>query len=224
MLLEKLGNRHRTGSGGNGTTGRSTRSSPVVVVTGASAGVGRAVAVAFGREGWRVALIARGRERLASAARDVELAGGQALVIAADVADAEAIEAAAAQVVSMWGRIDIWINNAMVSVFGPVTALSPDEIRRVTEVTYLGQVHGTLAALRHMRPIAQRSSPCAASRIPCEASCSMRAAAFASRWCSSPLSILHSSTGPAAICPADCSRSRLFTSLNLWPRRSCGLP
>lgn len=151
MLLEKLGNRHRTGSGGNGTTGRSTRSSPVVVVTGASAGVGRAVAVAFGREGWRVALIARGRERLASAARDVELAGGQALVIAADVADAEAIEAAAAQVVSTWGRIDIWINNAMVSVFGPVTALSPDEIRRVTEVTYLGQVHGTLAALRHMR-------------------------------------------------------------------------
>jgi NADP-dependent 3-hydroxy acid dehydrogenase YdfG len=123
----------------------------VVVVTGASAGIGRAVAVAFGQEGWRVALIARGRERLASAAREVAQAGGEALVIAADVADAEAIAAAAAEVVSAWGGIDIWINNAMSSVFGPVTALDPAEIRRVTEVTYLGQVHGTLAALRHMR-------------------------------------------------------------------------
>jgi NADP-dependent 3-hydroxy acid dehydrogenase YdfG len=133
------------------TAYRSNRKRPVAVVTGASAGVGRAVAVAFGRRGWRVALIARGHERLASAAREVEQAGGEALVIAADVADAEAIDAAAAQVVSSWGRLDIWINNAMASVLGPVTALSPDEIRRVTEVTYLGQVHGTLAALRYMR-------------------------------------------------------------------------
>ncbi|MBJ6125700.1 SDR family oxidoreductase [Microvirga sp. BT325] len=125
--------------------------SQVVVVTGASAGVGRAVAVAFGREGWRVALIARGRERLESAAREVEEAGGTALAIPADVADAGAIDAAAAQVVAAWGRIDVWINNAMASVFGPVTSLSPDEVRRVTEVTYLGQVHGTLAALHHMR-------------------------------------------------------------------------
>jgi short-subunit dehydrogenase len=98
-----------------------------------------------------VALIARGRERLATAARDVEAAGGQTLVVAADVADANAIEAAAAQVVATWGRIDVWVNNAMASVFGPVMTLSPDEIRRVTEVTYLGQVHGTLAALNHMR-------------------------------------------------------------------------
>jgi NAD(P)-dependent dehydrogenase (short-subunit alcohol dehydrogenase family) len=109
------------------------------------------VAIAFGKKGWRVALIARGHERLGSAARAVEQAGGQALVIAADVADAEAVEQAAAHVVSTWGRIDIWINNAMASVFGPATALSPDEIRRVTEVTYLGQVHGTLAGLRHMQ-------------------------------------------------------------------------
>jgi short-subunit dehydrogenase len=109
------------------------------------------VAVAFGREGYRVALIARGRERLASAARQVEQAGGRPLVIQADVADADAIESAAAQVISTWGRIDIWINNAMASVFSPATDLSPNEIRRVTEVTYLGQVHGTLAALRHMR-------------------------------------------------------------------------
>ena len=133
------------------TAYKSNRNSPVVVITGASAGIGRAVAVAFGREGWRVALIARGRERLASAAREVERAGGQALVIAADVADAEAIDAAAAQVVSTWSGLDIWVNNAMASVFGPVANLSPEEIRRVTEVTYLGQVHGTLAALRHMR-------------------------------------------------------------------------
>ncbi|WP_348270412.1 SDR family oxidoreductase [Microvirga sp. BSC39] len=125
--------------------------SQVVVVTGASAGVGRAVAVAFGREGWRVALIARGRERLESAAREVEEAGGRAIVIPADVADAGAIDAAAAQVAATWGRIDVWINNAMATVFGPVTSMSPDEVRRVTEVTYLGQVHGTLAVLRHMR-------------------------------------------------------------------------
>lgn len=130
---------------------KSNKTSPVVVITGASAGIGRAVAVAFGGEGWRVALIARGRERLESAAREVEQAGGQALVFAVDVADAQAMEAAATQVVSTWGGLDIWINNAMASVFGPVTALSPDEIRRVTEVTYLGQVHGTLAALLHMR-------------------------------------------------------------------------
>ncbi|MFC1456552.1 SDR family oxidoreductase [Microvirga arabica] len=130
---------------------KSSRNGPVVVITGASAGIGRAVAVAFGREGCRVALIARGRERLASSAREVEQAGGLALAIEADVADAEAVEAAAAQVVSTWGRMDIWVNNAMASVFGPVTELSPKEIRRVTEVTYLGQVHGTLAALRHMR-------------------------------------------------------------------------
>jgi NADP-dependent 3-hydroxy acid dehydrogenase YdfG len=123
----------------------------IVVITGASAGIGRSVAVAFGREGWRVALIARGRERLESAAREVEEAGGRALVIPADVADAGAIDAAAAQVVAVWGRIDVWINNAMASVFGPVTAVSPDEFRRVSEVTYLGQVHGTLAALHHMR-------------------------------------------------------------------------
>lgn len=127
------------------------QAAPVVVITGASAGIGRAVAVAFGRKGWRVALIARGHERLASAARAVEQAGGQGLVIPADVADAGAVEAAAAQVVSTWGGIDVWINNAMASVFGPVTALTPVEVRRVTEVTYLGQVHGTLAALRHMR-------------------------------------------------------------------------
>jgi short-subunit dehydrogenase len=124
---------------------------PVAVITGASAGVGRATAVAFARRGWRVALIARARERLASAAREVEDAGGEALVLTADVADFAALEAAADRVVRRWGDIDVWINNAMASVFGPVSTLSPQEIRRVTEVTYLGQVHGTLIALRHMQ-------------------------------------------------------------------------
>jgi short-subunit dehydrogenase len=134
-----------------GTERRSRAAGPVVAITGASAGIGRAVAVAFARKGWCVALIARGHERLASAAREVENAGGRALPIAADVADAGAIEDAAAQVVAAWGHIDVWINNAMATVFGPVSTLSPDEIRRVTDVTYLGQVHGTLAALRHMQ-------------------------------------------------------------------------
>lgn len=124
----------------------------MVLVTGASAGVGRAVAVAFARRGWSVGLIARGRERLESAAREVENAGGRALVLPADVADAEAVDAAAEQAVAAFGRIDVWVNNAMATVYSPVAAITAAEIRRVTEVTYLGQVHGTLAALRHMRP------------------------------------------------------------------------
>ncbi|HEX2554991.1 MAG TPA: SDR family oxidoreductase [Microvirga sp.] len=130
---------------------RERRSAPVVVVTGASAGIGRAVALAFAREGWHVALIARGRERLASAVREIEAAGGRALALPADVADSRAVDAAADAVLAAWGRIDVWVNNAMATVYGPISSLSPEEIRRVTEVTYLGQVHGTLAALRHMR-------------------------------------------------------------------------
>jgi len=108
------------------------------------------VAVAFARRGWSVGLIARGRGRLASAAREVELAGGRALPLQADVADAAAIDAAARSVVGEFGPIDVWVNNAMATVYAPVSRLSPEEIRRVTDVTYHGQVHGTLAALRHM--------------------------------------------------------------------------
>jgi NAD(P)-dependent dehydrogenase (short-subunit alcohol dehydrogenase family) len=124
---------------------------PVVVITGASAGLGRATALAFARRGWRVALIARGQARLESAAAEVGAAGGEALVLPADVADASAVFAAADRVNDAWGRIDIWINNAMASVFSPIAEMTPEEFRRVTEVTYLGQVHGTLAALRHMQ-------------------------------------------------------------------------
>ena len=124
---------------------------PVAVVTGASAGVGRATAVAFGRRGWRVALLARGRDRLESARREVDAAGGSALALPADVAEAEAVYAAAARVVAEWGRIDVWVNNAMATIFAPVETVSPAEFERVTKVTYLGQVHGSLAALRQMR-------------------------------------------------------------------------
>src|SRR5919199_5709345 len=123
-----------------------------VVVTGASAGIGRAVAVAFAKRGWNVALLARGRDGLDGARREVEAAGGRALVLPTDVADAGAVFAAAERVAAEWGGIDVWVNNAMATVYAPVHEVEPEEYRRVTEVTYLGTVHGTLAALRHMRP------------------------------------------------------------------------
>jgi NAD(P)-dependent dehydrogenase (short-subunit alcohol dehydrogenase family) len=97
-------------------------------------------------------LVARGKEGLESARRDVEAAGGHVLVLALDVADASAVFAAADQVISEWDRIDVWVNDAMVTIFVPVKEIQPDEFRRITEVTYLGQVHGTMAALKHMRP------------------------------------------------------------------------
>src|SRR5215212_6347674 len=116
---------------------RAETDAPVVVVTGASAGIGRATALAFARRGWRVALLARGRAGLEGARRDVEAAGGVALVIRLDVADAEAVFAAGRQVVARWGRLDVWVNNAMATVFGPAGRVPPDEWKRVTEVTYL---------------------------------------------------------------------------------------
>ena len=124
----------------------------VVVITGASAGVGRALARAYGARRASVGLIARGFDRLEATRREIEAAGGRAVVCQADVADADAVEAAARIIESQFGPPDIWINNAMVSVFSPVKEMTPDEFRRVTEVTYLGVVHGTLAALRRMLP------------------------------------------------------------------------
>jgi NAD(P)-dependent dehydrogenase (short-subunit alcohol dehydrogenase family) len=124
----------------------------VVVITGASAGVGRATVRRFADEGASVALIARGRERLEAAAREVEAAGGRALALPLDVADAEAVEKAADETEEELGPIDVWVNNAMVTVYAPVAQLSPDEFRRVTEVTYLGSVWGTMAALGRMLP------------------------------------------------------------------------
>jgi NAD(P)-dependent dehydrogenase (short-subunit alcohol dehydrogenase family) len=123
-----------------------------VVVTGASAGIGRAAAIRFARDGARVALIARGRERLAAAAAEVQEAGGQALIVPADVSRSDEVEAAAERIEAEAGPIDVWVNNAMVTVYGPVREVSPDEFRRVMETTYLGTVHGTLAALRRMLP------------------------------------------------------------------------
>ena len=122
----------------------------VVVITGASAGVGRATARAFAAPGVRIGLLARNRERLEAAAREVEALGARALVLPADVADAGQVEAAARQVDEAFGLPDVWVNNAMTSVFAPVREITPDEFRRVTEVTYLGVVYGTLAALRRM--------------------------------------------------------------------------
>ena len=154
----------------------------VVVITGASAGVGRATAIAFALRGWAVGLIARGTDGLEGARQDVEEAGGEALVLPADVADADAVSAAADEVAARFGRIDVWINNAMATVVAPIQAVTPAEFRRVTEVTYLGQVHGTLAALRHMRQagrgtIVQVGSALAYRSIPLQSAyCAAKAA------------------------------------------------
>jgi len=123
-----------------------------VAITGASAGVGRATARKFARSGARVALLARGRDGLEAARKEVEEFGAKALVVLVDVADAEQVEAAAVQIEAEFGKIDIWINNAMVSVFSPIKEMTPEEFRRVTEVTFLGCVYGTFAALKRMLP------------------------------------------------------------------------
>jgi short-subunit dehydrogenase len=146
----------------------------VVVVTGSSAGVGRATAVAFAKRGARVGLLARGRDGLEGARTEVESAGGKALIIPTDVSDADAIEVAAQRVEEGLGPIDVWVNNAMTSVFSPVKEMTPDEFRRVTEVTYFGTVYGTLSALRRMLPrnrgrIVQVGSALAYRGIPLQA-------------------------------------------------------
>src|SRR6266498_2629794 len=124
----------------------------VVVITGASAGLGRATAREFGRRGASVGLIARNQERLETAKKEIEDAGGKALAVPLDVADAAAVENAAQRVENELGPIDIWVNDAMTSVFSPIEQMTPEEYKRVTEVTYLGYVFGTLAALKRMRP------------------------------------------------------------------------
>lgn len=124
----------------------------VVMITGAGAGIGRAAAEAFARRGAQIGLLARSPERLEAARRQVAQLGGRGLILVADVADANAVEMAAERLENEFGAIDIWINNAMASVFSPIIEMKPEEFRRVTEVTYLGYVWGTMAALRRMRP------------------------------------------------------------------------
>ncbi len=155
---------------------------PTVVVSGASAGVGRAVAQEFARHGWNVGLIARGEVGLAGTIRDVERLGGRPIAFAADVADPQAVQEVADAVARTCGGIDVWVNNAMVTVYAPVQETSPEEFRRVTEVTYLGQVHGTMAALKHMVPadrgtIVHIGSALAYRSIPLQATyCAAKAA------------------------------------------------
>lgn len=146
----------------------------VVVITGASAGVGRATARAFARHGAHIGLIARGKDGLGGARADVESLGGKAIALPCDVSRADQVEAAAAQVEQEFGPIDIWVNNAMVSVFSPVKEMNAEEFHRVTEVTYLGVVYGTLSALRRMLPrdrgcIIQVGSALAERSIPLQA-------------------------------------------------------
>lgn len=123
-----------------------------VVVTGASAGLGRAIAKQFGKRGAQVALLARGKQGLDAAAAEIEKTGGKAFPIPTDVSDADAVEAAAEKAEQHFGPIDVWVNNAMVTVFSPVKEMKPEEYKRATEVTYLGVVYGTLAALKRMLP------------------------------------------------------------------------
>lgn len=146
----------------------------VIAVTGASAGIGRAVVRRFAREGARLGLIARGHERLEAAAAEIKALGAQALVLPLDVADADAVDDAAKQIEERFGPLDVWVNNAMATVFAPVRDTTPDEFRRATEVTYLGTVWGTVAALRRMLPrdrgtIVQVGSALAHRSIPLQA-------------------------------------------------------
>lgn len=124
----------------------------VVVVTGASAGLGRATVREFAKNGSDVALIARGLEGLENAKKEVEAFGGRAMILPLDVANAEALDMAADEIEKELGPIDVWVNNAMLSVFSPVKEMRPEEYKRVTEVTYLGQVYGALTALKRMQP------------------------------------------------------------------------
>jgi NAD(P)-dependent dehydrogenase (short-subunit alcohol dehydrogenase family) len=123
-----------------------------VVVTGGSAGLGRATAVEFAKHGCNVAVISRDPARLSQTRRDIEGFGGRSLIFPVDVSDAKGVEASADSVASEWNSIDVWVNCAMTTVFAPFHEISPEEFRRVTEVTFLGFVYGTMAALKHMRP------------------------------------------------------------------------
>ena len=212
----------------------------VVVITGASAGVGRATVREFARRGASIGLIARGEDGLTAARREVEAAGGRALVLPVDVANADAVEAAADYVEKTLGPIDIWVNNAMTSVFSPIKEMTAEDFKRVTEVTYLGYVYGSLAALKHMLPrdrgtIVHVGSALAYRSIPLQAAyCAAKHAVlgfFASlrtelkhdhskcvpSWYKCRLSILRNLVGSRAVCRARRSRCHRFFSQKLRP-------
>ncbi len=149
-------------------------SKPVIVVTGAGAGAGRAIAAKFGREGWRVALLSRDPDRLEDAKREIEASGGEALAIPTDMSDCEAVFAARDKVVETWGTVDAWVNCAMSTLVGPIEQLAAKDFERVVKVTLMGYVHGTKAALEVMRPkdkgaIVQVGSALAYRAIPMQA-------------------------------------------------------
>jgi NAD(P)-dependent dehydrogenase (short-subunit alcohol dehydrogenase family) len=221
-----------------------TRAPRVVVITGASAGVGRETARAFARRGDAVALIAREPERLEAARAEAQALGARAIAIALDVADAAAVDRAASRIEAELGPIDVWVNNAMAAVLAFVHETDAADFHRVMKVTFLGQVHGTLAALRHMRPrdrgtivmvgsalayraipcrrpTARRSTPPAASPTRCAASSCTSAAACGSRPSISPGSTRRSSAGCAPRCAVIPSRSPPSMSPSSPPRRSC---
>lgn len=158
-------------------------SDQVVVVTGASAGVGRAIARAFARRGARLGLIARNADTLAIVAEEVRQLGGDAMVCPLDVSDPEAVEAAAAALTQCWGHIDTWVNNAMVTVLAPARQMTAEEFQRVTAVNYLGYVYGTLAALRRMTPRDQGNI------IQIGSALAYRAIPLQSAYCASKLAI-----------------------------------
>jgi NAD(P)-dependent dehydrogenase (short-subunit alcohol dehydrogenase family) len=146
----------------------------IAVVTGSSAGIGRATAIEFGKHGWRVALLARGIDGLEGARKDIERAGGSAMIIPTDVADHAQVEAAAERVEREWGAIDVWVNDAMSTIFCDILSIAPEDFKRATDVTYLGTVWGTMAALRRMRSrnrgaIVQVGSALAYRSIPLQA-------------------------------------------------------
>lgn len=146
----------------------------VIVITGASAGIGRAIVRAFARPGARLALLARGEQGLEGSRREAQERGAEVLVLPTDVGVEAQVEAAAQTVEREWGQIDVWVNNAMATIFGPVASLTGDEIKRATEVTYLGAVYGTMAALKRMRArnrgvIVQVGSALAYRGIPLQA-------------------------------------------------------
>ena len=206
----------------------------VVVVTGASGGIGRAVVRAFAARGASVALLARGETGLQAAADDVERAGGKPFVLPTDVADYEQVLAAGRAAESALGPIDVWVNVAFTSVFSPFTKIRPDEYKRITEVSYLGYVYGTMAALELMGPadkgsIVQVGSALAYRGIPLQTaycgakhaiqgrrSTALRApprgAASTSPWFRCPQSIPHSSAGCCLACPSTPNRSHRSTN------------